>query len=686
MVLDMSTTHPFRSSAGAAATGSPSASPGASGRLTSWWRGRPEDPAWARAALLALLVATAGLYLWGLTRNGYANSFYSAAAQAGSESWKAFFYGSSDAANAITVDKPPASVWLMALSVRLLGLSSLSILLPQVLLGVASVYTLHVTVRRGFGAVAGLIAGLTLALTPVAVLMFRFNNPDALLVLLMTLGAWATMRALEHGSVRWMALMGVFVGLGFLTKTLQVLLVVPAFGLVWLLAANTTVRRRITGGVVAAATFVLSAGWWVAVVELVPASMRPYIGGSQSNSFLELTFGYNGIGRLNGDEAGSVGGGQGWGETGLLRMFSDSVGGQISWLLPAALILLVAGLWLAGRARRTDTTRAAYLLWGGWLVVTLVVLSFMAGIFHEYYTVALAPAIAALVGMGCVDLWRQRERLVPRVVLAVAALATGVWGCLLLTRTGSYGLWLPTLVLAGALLTATGVLLVHRLDRGLIAGLVLAALVTGFAGQAAYAGTTVTKQVTGSIVVAGPQTGGPGGGPGGGGPGDGGAPPAMPGTTATAQDGGPGGPGAGGGPGGPGGGMGGLLDATSPSSEIVDALTDDADSYTWVAAAVGSQNAAGLQLATELPVMSIGGFNGSDPSPTLEQFQQYVADGEIHYLVAATGPGGGGGPGGDGTQNTSGRIVEWAAANFDTVTIDGQTFYDFTQPLDGSRS
>lgn len=261
----------------------------------------PASPAWARPALLALLAATLALYTWHLTASGWANSFYTAAAQAGSESWKAFFYGSFDAANAITVDKPPASLWVMALSVRVLGLSSFAILIPQALMGVATVGVVFAAVRRHFGPAAGLLAGTVVALTPVAALMFRFNNPDALLTLLMALAAWALMRAVEVASARWMALVGVFIGLGFLTKTLQVLLVMPFLGIAYLVAAPTSLRRRIGHSLVGLVAAVLSAGWWVAVVELVPASARPYIGGSQANSFLELTFGYNGLGRLNGE-------------------------------------------------------------------------------------------------------------------------------------------------------------------------------------------------------------------------------------------------------------------------------------------------------------------------------------------------------------------------------------------------
>ncbi|MEO9221171.1 MAG: glycosyltransferase family 39 protein, partial [Mycobacteriaceae bacterium] len=268
------------------------------------------DRRWARAGLLALLLGTAVFYLWGLSASGYANSFYSAAAQAGSVSWKAFFYGSSDAANSITVDKPPASLWVMALSTRLFGLSSWSILVPQALEGVATVGVLYATVARRFGPAAGLLSGLVLALTPVAALMFRFNNPDALLTLLMVAAVWALLRGVEDGRARWLVLTGMLIGLGFLTKQLQVFLVLPALAITYVVAAPVGLRQRLVQLVAGGLALVASAGWWLAIVELVPVAGRPYIGGSQNNSILELTLGYNGFGRLTGAETGSVVGGR----------------------------------------------------------------------------------------------------------------------------------------------------------------------------------------------------------------------------------------------------------------------------------------------------------------------------------------------------------------------------------------
>ncbi|MFD8442258.1 ArnT family glycosyltransferase [Streptomyces globisporus] len=703
-------------------------------------RGSGPSPRWARPALYGLLLAVGLAYVYNLSASGYANSFYSAAVQAGSQSWKALFFGSLDSANAITVDKPPAALWPMALSVRLFGLNSWAILAPQVLMALATAAVLNSAVRRRFGPAAGLIAVAVFALTPVAALMFRFNNPDALLALLMTVTVWCVLRALEQGRTRWLLWAGAAVGFAFLTKTLQAFLILPPLAVLYAVCAPVPVRKRIGQLGLSALTMVVAGGWWVAIVELMPESSRPYVGGSQNNSFLELTFGYNGLGRINGEETGSVGGGGGgrgggggWGETGIGRMFNTEVGGQIAWLLPAALILLVAGLWLTRKAARTDSARAAFIAWGGALVMTAAVFSFMAGIFHQYYTVALAPYIAALVAMGVTVLWEERGAWWPRAVLAGTVLATVLWSYVLLGRTPDYLPWLRWAVLAGGIAGALGLLVVGRIaGRGLAVAVVGLSCAASLAGPTAYTVSTLNSGHQGSIVTAGPSAGGfgmgggPGGGggrPGGPGGGDGGQrggmqqPPGQGQGQAQGQGQGnqqgnaPGGmptlPGAGTAPGGTGtafgegmrggggGGMGGLLNGATVDAEAKALLTKDADDYTWVAAAVGAQNAASYQLATGEPVMAIGGFNGSDPSPTLAQFKKYVAEGKIHYFVSGGGMGGGmrggtageggggmgGGPGGMGSSGTSSQISSWVTENFTEVTVGSATFYDLTQQV-----
>ncbi|WP_327331594.1 ArnT family glycosyltransferase [Streptomyces anulatus] len=708
---------------------------------------RPSEPdpgpRWARPALYGLLLAVGLAYFWNLSASGYANSFYSAAVQAGSQSWKALFFGSLDSANAITVDKPPAALWPMALSVRLFGLNSWAILAPQVLMALATGAVLNTAVRRRFGPVAGLIAVGVFALTPVAALMFRFNNPDALLALLMTVTVWCVLRALEQGRTTWLLWAGAAVGFAFLTKTLQAFLILPPLAVLYAVCAPVPVRKRLGQLALSTLTMIVAGSWWVAIVELMPASSRPYVGGSQNNSFLELTFGYNGLGRINGEETGSVGGGGrggggggGWGDTGIGRMFDSEIGGQIAWLLPAALILLAAGLWLTRKAARTDSARAAFVAWGGALIMTAAVFSFMAGIFHQYYTVALAPYVAALVAMGVTVLWEERGAWWPRAVLAGTVVVTVVWAYVLLGRTPDYLPWLRWAVLAAGLVGALGLLVAGRFGgRGLAAAVVGLSCAASLAGPAAYTVSTLNSGHQGSIVTAGPSAGfgmgGPGGGGGRGGPGgpgggDGGqrggmqqppgqgrgTPPGQgqgnqqgnqqgnaPGGMPTAPGGtAPGGTGTGTGAGtnpgsgegmrgGGGGGMGGLLNGASVDAEAKALLEKGADDYTWVAAAVGAQNAASYQLATGDPVMAIGGFNGSDPSPTLAQFKKYVAEGKIHYFVSGGGMGGGtgggregGGGGMGGDSGTSSQISSWVTENFTEVTVGSATFYDLTQP------
>jgi len=229
-------------------------------RLRSLVLGRTQDPAWARPSLLGVLALTTVLYVWGLDRNGYANSFYAAAVLAGTKSWKAFFFGAFDAGSFITVDKPPAALWLMALSGRIFGFSSWSMLLPEALLGVASVALVADVVRRTSGAVAGLVAAVVMALTPVAVLMFRFNNPDALLTFLMVAAAWMLVRSLQTGRTRWLLLAAAVLGLAFLTKYLQAYIVLPAMVLTYLLLGPRTWHRRAGELLAAAGVLAVSSG------------------------------------------------------------------------------------------------------------------------------------------------------------------------------------------------------------------------------------------------------------------------------------------------------------------------------------------------------------------------------------------------------------------------------------------
>ncbi len=606
-------------------------------------------------ALLSLLVATAVLYLWGLGSSGWANSYYAAAAQAGTQDLKAWLFGSLDPGNAITVDKPPAAMWVMGLSGRLFGFSPFTMLLPQALMGVGAVALLYATVRRISGPAAGLIAGTALAVTPVAALMFRYNNPDALLVLLLVLAAYCVVRATESGGTKWMALAGTALGFAFLTKMLQAFLVAPGLALAFLVAAPAGLWPRIRKLMVGAAALIVSGGWYVALVGLWPADSRPYIGGSTSNSLLQLALGYNGIERIaggggpsgmhqggpppGGGDPGGFGGPGGaghlffGGDPGIGRLFGMSMGTEASWLLPAALIGLLAGLWLTRRAPRTNGVRASLLLWGGWLLVSGAVFSFMDGTVHPYYTVALVPAIAAMLGISVRELWRVRDCVAVRVVLATMTAGSGVWAFVLLEHTPDWMPWLRWVALFGSVLAAV-MLVVGAHWRGRVSAVIAAAAILFSAGASlAYTVETAASAHNGPMTTSGPARHfdftGPGGGPGR-----------------------PGGLGA---------------QADNPAlAELVQGLDNR-----WAAASVGSFTVSSLELKTGASIMAIGGFTGGDDSPTLAQFQDYVKNHDVRYFIAGERFGPRGDRGG-----TAGEITEWVQKNFTPTKVGEATVYD----------
>jgi 4-amino-4-deoxy-L-arabinose transferase-like glycosyltransferase len=592
-----------------------------------------------RVAFAVLLATTAVLYLWNLSASGWANGFYAAAAQAGGADWTAMLFGSSDAGNAITVDKTPAALWVMDLSVRLFGLNSWSVLVPQALEGVAAVALLYAAVRRASGPSAALLAGTVFALTPAAALMFRFNNPDALLVLALVAGAYCVQRACERDSSRWwLAAAGAAVGIGFLAKMMQAFLVLPAFGIAYLVAAAVPMRTRLIRLAGAGAAMVVAGGWYLLLVELWPASSRPYIGGSQHDSIIELALGYNGLGRLTGNETGGLGNlnfDVGWG-----RLFGNSMGAYVGWLLPAAVVCIAAGLLITRRAPRTDPTRAALILWGGWLVVTAVVFSYANGILHSYYTVALAPAIGAGIGIGAVLLWRNRSDVRAAVAMSATVLVTVILAAVLLARRTDWLPWLGVTIAVGGVAAAVLLLVSGRLPKRVATGVAALAVLACLAAPTAYALATVATPHGGAIPSVGPSRG-------------------------HWSFGGPGGPG------------GGLLEVPAAGPALTELLAD-ADGYTWTAAVVGSNNAAGYQLSGGMPVMAVGGFNGTDPAPTLTEFQAYVADGRIHYFLGGQSMFGGPRGGASGGSREAADITDWVKTRYTSKRVDGVAVYDLS--------
>ncbi|WP_428935615.1 ArnT family glycosyltransferase [Streptomyces sp. ACT015] len=675
-----------------------------SSRLGRVFTGAPEDPRWARPALWAVLALATALYAWNIT-SLTGNSFYDAAVYSGTKSWKAFFFGALDAGSFITVDKPPFALWVMGLSARVLGYGTWQLALPMVAVGTGSVALLHRMVKRDFGAVAATVAALALALTPITVAIDRDTNPDPVLVFLMLLGAAALMRAVRTGRLLPLVWSGVAIGFAFNTKMMQAYVVLPVFLVVYLWAARVPLGRRLRNLAVAAVALVVSSAWWMVAVDLIPASSRPYIGGSTDNTVWDLVIGYNGFGRILGasSSVGSQGNGASFGgSSGLYRMFNEIMGGQISWLIPFAAVALAGGLVLRGRAPRTDPERAALLLWGGWFVLHYLTFALAEGTFHPYYVTAMAPGVAALAGAGGVLLHRalRERRAVPWAwVLPLAVAGSTGWAVVLLERVSGEGT-LYTVAEAVAAVAGTvavaGLLAGRFLGRRRLLGLAsLAAVVALLAGPAAYSvAAATTAQANGTNPTAGPSTGGgmgggagrPGGSAGGespatGTPPSGGAPGGtQPGTgsgsgsasgetsgtgsasgetsdeASGAEPGGGGTDGAGAGGGGGGGG------GTQISTATVAYLKKHQDGATWLVAVATDQTAAQLILESGQPVISMGGWSGSDEAMTLAKLKSLVAAGRLHYVMVS----------GSGGQGTAAEISAWVTEHGTAVaSADG---------------
>ena len=589
--------------------------------------------------LPVLLVLTGALYLFGALHNGMANSYYAAAIQAASQDWTAWLFGSLDAANYVSVDKPPLATMLMGLSARLFGFSSFSMLLPSVLAGVGSVWLVYGAVKRQFGFTSAVIAGATLMLTPVAVLMFGFNNPDAILTLMLSASGYAFLRSLEgKRPLLWLSLAGLFTGLAFNTKMLQGLMVLPAMVLVYLVFAKPPIVTRFLHLIFAGVITTMSTLWWSVLVWLTPAGNRPWVGSTNDNNIWSLIFGYNGFGRLLGGRGGGPGGGHGpggtgfGGQTGIFRIFNNDFGPNIAWLL----VLALAGggllLWILRKTPRTNRGRAAVIFWMLWLLIHIVIFSMTSGVIHPYYVVVMAPAAAALVGISLPFLWGAYTRrkpyawLLPLLVGVTVAIAVIILGY---AGTMTWLMWIVGLL---GLTGMIGLLVNLYAPRRWLQNLaIIAAIAACTLAPTVYTLATVNVTHTGSIPTAGPNS------------------TAMQGSN---------------------------NESSQADSQLVQYLVEHQNGATWLVAVASANESAAIQLTSGQPVMAVGGFNGSDTPLTLDQFKQLVKAGKVKYYAISSHGRGGGGPGG-----SNNEITAWVKQTGTVVNYGGSdvTLYELSR-------
>ena len=589
--------------------------------------------------LPVLLVLTGALYLFGALHNGMANSYYAAAIQAASQDWTAWLFGSLDAANYVSVDKPPLATMLMGLSARLFGFSSFSMLLPSVLAGVGSVWLVYGAVKRQFGFTSAVIAGATLMLTPVAALMFGFNNPDAILTLMLSASGYAFLRSLEgKRPLLWLSLAGLFTGLAFNTKMLQGLMVLPAMVLVYLVFAKPPIVTRFLHLIFAGVITTMSTLWWSVLVWLTPAGNRPWVGSTNDNNIWSLIFGYNGFGRLLGGRGGGPGGGHGpggtgfGGQTGIFRIFNNDFGPNIAWLL----VLALAGggllLWILRKTPRTNRGRAAVIFWMLWLLIHIVIFSMTSGVIHPYYVVVMAPAAAALVGISLPFLWGAYTRrkpyawLLPLLVGVTVAIAVIILGY---AGTMTWLMWIVGLL---GLTGMIGLLVNLYAPRRWLQNLaIIAAIAACTLAPTVYTLATVNVTHTGSIPTAGPNS------------------TAMQGSN---------------------------NESSQADSQLVQYLVEHQNGATWLVAVASANESAAIQLTSGQPVMAVGGFNGSDTPLTLDQFKQLVKAGKVKYYAISSHGRGGGGPGG-----SNNEITAWVKQTGTVVNYGGSdvTLYELSR-------
>ena len=583
----------------------------------------PPDPrlAWLRRSAIVVIAALAGLsYAWQLGMDPL-EPYYAAAVRSMSGSWHDFIFGAFDPAGTITLDKLPGAFWVQALSVRAFGDSTWAMVLPQVVEGVVTVLVLYRAVTRLAGPAAGLVAALVLAVSPAVVALDRGNISDSLMILLLVLAADAVSGAVARGGQWWrLILAGVYVGLAFQAKMIEAWLVLPALGLAYLISGPGPTWRRVRQLVVAGVVAAVVSLAWMTAVSLVPAASRPFADGSQDNSLYQQVFVYNGFGRF-GEQTplqlltGELGRNVSVLELssaapGPARLLAGDLGRDTGWLLPAAALIAVAGLAGLRRRPRGDPLRACFILWGCWLVTLWITFSVTTEL-NTYYTAALAPAVAAIVGAGVAAAWSaDRTPAGRRIALAVIVAGTAAYAAWLVPAAGRHvpGWLVPAVIAVGVLATVTALASLAARREAVFAAALGAGIIAGsLAPAVASAGLVASHESAFDT-------------------------PFEPARAARAVDSLP------------------LLQAQVnlliPRLELVQEGAPDL-------MAVQTAAVAAFFSSSGQEALPIGGFTGTIPSPTLSQLQADIRAGQFHLVLAYS--------------STDPRI-EWIAAHCQNVT------------------
>ncbi|MDO8227436.1 ArnT family glycosyltransferase [Bacillus cabrialesii] len=658
------------------------------------------------AVLILILLTAAFLNMYNIWQDDTANQYYLAAVKSMTQSFHNFFYASFDPSGFVTVDKPPVVLWIQTIFALIFGVHTWSVILPQALAGVGSVFLLYRMIKPTFGIGAARIAALVMALTPIAAAVSRTNNIDTMLVFTLLLGSACLLRAVKHGKLVWLLTAFALIGLAFNMKMMQAFMVLPAFVLFYLIASRISLKKKI--GSLILSLFLLTgiSLSWAVVVDSTSSSSRPYVGSSQTNSVLELAFGYNGTERLlgqttglarsdmnaagggnmqnnsnmqapngsgsassqngksdgntanqngnpsfgnnsqapqppsgqsgtpnegggtpptggNGPGNGGPGGGSGksmnmfgTGDAGPLRLFQSALSGQISWMLPFALIGLLGGIVSWYRDRRGQAAEMKEtLFWTAWLVPVAGFFS-VAGFFHQYYLIMLAPPIAALSGIGWYMMYRLYKNnkdwasyLLPAAVLITAAFQVYI----LSAYTSQIGsVWMYVLGLLGLGITFALLMLKrsHPFSKHLaIIGLcvLLLAPVYWSATPLLYGGNSVLPE-------SGPQ------------------------LKSSAN--------------------GGSMFSSEVDTGLLSYLRKHNTGEEYLFATLTTVTAAPYIINENETVMAMGGFNGTDPILTVSELKKLVKEGKVKYFLLS------------GNNSGNSELVSWIKKNGKEISSD----------------